>query len=67
MSKMEGRYVTLSLPERTCFSFYSSALLQVLSMKKTNYKDSYGDGFIEEVAKVMCGGESGSLAADIEM
>ena len=30
-------------------------------MKKSHYKDSYGDGYIEAVARVMCGGDSGAL------
>ena len=29
-------------------------------MKKSNYKDTFGDGVIEEVARVKCGGDQGA-------
>ena len=43
------------------FSSVVAVSCQVLSMKKTSYKDSYGDGVIEAVAKQKCGGEAGAF------
>ena len=42
-------------------SWFLSFWWQVMALKKSNYKDSFGDGVIEEVAKRKCGGEAGWL------